>query len=472
MPTSEGSADRGNGAAAVAGKLGDGLSSVVTALSDIVLWCSGDGIVRDVAWNAQGGDKVDLSSLRGVPLEDTVTEECRTKVREMLVGARTGETSRWREINHLVEGTGELPVRYQAMPAGDGVMFVGRELRAVAMLQNRLVAAQRALDEDYTHLRQLQTRYRVLFQTSGEAILIVDGRTQRIQEANAAAGRLLGIDAAELPGQGLAELFSGGGKGTIGEAAARVLSSGQTETVAARADEAGQPLDCRLSVFRAADAIMLHVRLSRGVPQADGETAIEGLLFEMVGRIPDAVVLTDREGAVVWCNDAFLGMSETALASQLRGASLGQFISRPGVDLDIIIDNAMRHGHLRAFSSVLTGAFGSEIPVEIAAAAVTESEPVRVGFIVRDISRFDQLPSRQSGSNAETADHMMNLVGTVPLKELVRASTEEIEKMCIEAALQKTGNNRASAAEMLGLSRQSLYVKLRRFGLLLSRGEP
>ena len=27
------------------------------------------------------------------------------------------------------------------------------------------------------------------------------------------------------------------------------------------------------------------------------------------------------------------------------------------------------------------------------------------------------------------------------------------------------GNNRASAAEMLGLSRQSLYVKLRRYGI-------
>jgi DNA-binding protein Fis len=28
-----------------------------------------------------------------------------------------------------------------------------------------------------------------------------------------------------------------------------------------------------------------------------------------------------------------------------------------------------------------------------------------------------------------------------------------------------TGDNRASAAEMLGLSRQSLYAKLHRFGL-------
>ena len=31
--------------------------------------------------------------------------------------------------------------------------------------------------------------------------------------------------------------------------------------------------------------------------------------------------------------------------------------------------------------------------------------------------------------------------------------------------LELTGDNRAAAAEMLGLSRQSLYVKLKRFGV-------
>ena len=35
----------------------------------------------------------------------------------------------------------------------------------------------------------------------------------------------------------------------------------------------------------------------------------------------------------------------------------------------------------------------------------------------------------------------------------------------IQAALAMTGDNRASAAQLLGLSRQSLYVKLRRFGI-------
>jgi DNA-binding NtrC family response regulator len=53
----------------------------------------------------------------------------------------------------------------------------------------------------------------------------------------------------------------------------------------------------------------------------------------------------------------------------------------------------------------------------------------------------------------------------VPLKDLVRDATDLVEKLCIEAALQLTQNNRASAAEVLGVSRQSLYVKLRRYGL-------
>jgi DNA-binding NtrC family response regulator len=51
------------------------------------------------------------------------------------------------------------------------------------------------------------------------------------------------------------------------------------------------------------------------------------------------------------------------------------------------------------------------------------------------------------------------------LKEIVRESTDLIERLCIEAALAYTADNRASAAEILGVSRQSLYSKLHRHGL-------
>jgi DNA-binding protein Fis len=43
--------------------------------------------------------------------------------------------------------------------------------------------------------------------------------------------------------------------------------------------------------------------------------------------------------------------------------------------------------------------------------------------------------------------------------------------MCIETAVELTRNNRVAAAEMLGLSRQSLYVKLRKYGLVGNEGD-
>ena len=64
-----------------------------------------------------------------------------------------------------------------------------------------------------------------------------------------------------------------------------------------------------------------------------------------------------------------------------------------------------------------------------------------------------------------SVEQLTEMVGRMPLKDIVRESTDLIERLCIEAALNFTSNNRASAAEILGLSRQSLYSKLHRHGM-------
>jgi DNA-binding NtrC family response regulator len=53
------------------------------------------------------------------------------------------------------------------------------------------------------------------------------------------------------------------------------------------------------------------------------------------------------------------------------------------------------------------------------------------------------------------------------MRDLIRDTTDLVERHFIEAALELTEHNRTAAAEVLGLSRQSLYVKLRRHGLLV-----
>jgi DNA-binding NtrC family response regulator len=88
------------------------------------------------------------------------------------------------------------------------------------------------------------------------------------------------------------------------------------------------------------------------------------------------------------------------------------------------------------------------------------------GFTIRDVGRRLRTDLRAGRELPRSVEQLTELVGRVPLRELVREATDVIERLCIEAALELTGDNRASAAEMLGLSRQSLYVKLRRYGLV------
>jgi transcriptional regulator PpsR len=88
-----------------------------------------------------------------------------------------------------------------------------------------------------------------------------------------------------------------------------------------------------------------------------------------------------------------------------------------------------------------------------------------MGFVIRDVGRRLPADARAQKELPRSAGQMTELVGRVPLRDIVRETTDLIERLCIEAALELTSDNRASAAEMLGLSRQSLYVKLRRFGL-------
>jgi transcriptional regulator PpsR len=135
------------------------------------------------------------------------------------------------------------------------------------------------------------------------------------------------------------------------------------------------------------------------------------------------------------------------------------------VDLSVLISNLRQRDVVRLFATRMRGDYGSNTDVEISAVAVTTGEQRCLGFTIRDVGLRLSNEAKSSRDLPRSTGQMTELVGRVPLKDIVRETTDLIEQLCIEAALELTGDNRASAAEMLGLSRQSLYVKLRRFGM-------
>jgi transcriptional regulator PpsR len=120
---------------------------------------------------------------------------------------------------------------------------------------------------------------------------------------------------------------------------------------------------------------------------------------------------------------------------------------------------------VRRFSTFVRGEFGSNEDVEVSAVAALDDRDPCIGLtlsVVASRGGRERLGGREL---PKTVEQFTDLVGRVPLKNLVRETTDLIERLCIEAALELTEDNRASAAEMLGLSRQGFYAKLRRYGL-------
>jgi DNA-binding NtrC family response regulator len=109
--------------------------------------------------------------------------------------------------------------------------------------------------------------------------------------------------------------------------------------------------------------------------------------------------------------------------------------------------------------------FDSLEAVDVSASATLRDGRTVFGFAMRPAARAAGETHRDLDSLPRSVEQLTELIGRVPLKDIVRETTDIIERLCVEAALKLTGDNRASAAELLGLSRQSLYSKLHRFDI-------
>ncbi len=438
----------------------------MTAASDLSLIVDADGVI---CGTAGGGDFADekIGGWLGRRLVDTVTVESRPKVDELLRDAAPGEITRWRQVNHPSPTGTDLPIRYAALrPAADGpILVLGRDMRAVAALQRRLADTQQTLERDYDRLRAAETRYRLLFQVCGEAVLVVDAATRRVTEANPAAARLLGRPVRRVIGIDAVDLFDPASLRALEAQHGSLRATGQASDVRAALLQSRGEVTVSASMFRGeggASAILrlLPERTTTGLP-VDSVGALP--TRALIEALPEGFVVTDPSRRVLWANAAFLELAQLAAEGQAKGRLIDDWLGRDETEARTLFATLQDHGSVRRFGSVVRGTYGGMEDVEIAAVA-TPGSPACLGFSIR------ALPPRSVlnvGTRAEprSVEQMAELVGRVSMKTLVRETTDLIEKLCIEAALRITRDNRASAAEMLGLSRQGLYAKMRRYGV-------
>ncbi len=445
------------------------LSSIIAVASDIALVVSREGIILAVLVNPNEPSFGKLDHWEGRAIKEFLTRESIPKMEGVMSRLEANEApTRSVELNHSDNAIWEFPIRYSFHPFGsDGsFLMLGRDLRPIAETQQQLVQAQMSLEQGYEARREFDARYRLLLRTVRDSIVFISVGDGKIKDLNDPAAALFGSTREDLIGSSFAQEFRDRRREEFIEALINAAISEDTHGVEVQSRRGRQRIIISPSVFRAAGERILICRMTTAEESATKFDNLSSNLSSVFEKGSDAIVFTSVTGSIEACNDAFLDLVDAAHAVDVRGRSLADFLGRGQIDMSVLVENARRTGQMRLYSTKLLNDFGAKTPVEMSVTFIESLGEPELGFIIRDVSRVDAMRKSPLQTTEESSRNVMELVGSATLKEIVSETTDVVEKMCIETAVSLTRNNRVAAAEMLGLSRQSLYVKLRKYGLL------
>ncbi len=438
------------------------LSGVHIAQPDVTLILDLDGVIQHVTLSNDVSEETG-EDWRGRPWTETIADSGGAKVTRMVEDARERGVSAFRQVNQRFPSGLELPMEYTTVRLGgqSGLIAIGRNLKAVAELQSRLVAAQQAMEQDYWKLREVETRYRVLFDASNEAVLLLSADMLQIVEANPAAIRALGF----ARGRRLLMEIPTEDREPFQAMLHRVRQSGRSPGTLLHLGPNRDAWIARATLMASEPGQMFMVQLAPAGGQQLAESPREQITFDdFIERLPDAFAIIDRGGIVLRANRAFLDLVQVGAEGAVLNERLGRWLSKPGADLPVLIANLNRHGSVRLFSTSIQGELGSETAVEISAVGNTGGKANHIALLIRDISRR-LAPSESVASLQSALAAVIDQSDKTSLRELVRDTVGLVERHYIAAALDLAEGNRTAAAEILGLSRQGFYKKLAQYGM-------
>jgi transcriptional regulator PpsR len=436
--------------------------------SDIALVIGSDGVIQNVAFgDAPMSGRAD--AWVGKSFLDAVTSDTRGKVQQLLDEVDHRGVSRRREVNLPgIDGL-DIPVAFAAIRLGaqGPVLAVGRDLRAIAAIQQRFIDVQQELEREYWLQRQTESRYRLLFQVATDAVMVVDAATLTIAEANRAAGDLFDRAPDQLVGESASVGIDAGSQPAVNELLNLARASGRPAEMRARlACRPGKTISLSATPFRAAvqgkDSLLLLVRAR----SAESRTVDSGPLADFVEHTPDAVVISDSAGHVQMANPAFLNLCGAAThEQQLRGRLLSEVLGDPSRRLAALLADVRRLG-IASQVRVPVGSFSAPIELEISAALLDEGDQVSIGFTFRRHASPAEGFLRPAADLAGSIEALYAQLGRVTLPELMQEVNHLAERHMVRSAMLRAKGHLGVAAEWLGLTPESLELRLQRHGLV------
>lgn len=449
------------------------LASVLGSLADICLEVTPSGTIIQALAKPETMSGQEVQGWAGSELSERVDGASARKLAErlaLLAGlASQGEHApmRWVELVHPgLNGRG-MPVRYAMhwISQSGNVLMLGQDQRPIIEIQQQLLNAQIALERDYEAQRAIDTRYRILMDFTSDAVALISLDGGVIADLNHNAAALLGSTRAGLVRSRLADGLEGQTTEGLMAALEAPTAAGSDATVDVVLKATQRKLQLTGKLLRASGERFVMLRLNDPEHRSVGDDRLVSNLRQLFSHGVDAIVFTDRDGNILAASETFLNLTDANEADSVRGRSMADFLGRGAVDLRVLLDNAQRAGQLRMYATRLKTDFGAQVAVEVSATWLNDQLDPVLALVIRNATSASALRVESVGHDPGM-QNVIELVGSSTLKDIVSETTEVIEKICIETAIELTRNNRVAAAEMLGLSRQSLYVKLRKYALL------
>ncbi|MEL6959740.1 MAG: transcriptional regulator PpsR, partial [Pseudomonadota bacterium] len=363
------------------------LGDIIAALADIAIVIDEHATIASIITSPDFGLPEGSDSWIDRPFTSILRVESIPKFERAMSAFLNEETlTNPVQLNHAENDVDlSFPVNYTFHKVGpDGsILLLGRDLRPISEMQQQLVKAQIALEQDYEQQREYDTRFRVLMESNRDPVVFVSLSSGRITEANNIAARLLGRERNDLIGAPFAQEFDGRRKSELMDAlSASALSEGPS-TISVQSRKGRKTIRLSPTLFRAAgDRIMLcRLELNEGEGASTSQLT-EGLMG-LFDQGADAIAFTDGQGEILSVNDAFLELTDTAHSLNVKGRSLGDYLQRGQVDLKVLLENAARVGHIRLYSTKLSGEFSAPRMVEISATYLSDAENPGYAFILR-----------------------------------------------------------------------------------------
>ena len=370
------------------------------------------------------------------------------------------------ELNHVSPETGEFPIRYKGFKTEDkkNIILIGNDLSQIAEIQKKFVNSQLALEREYSKFRSFETKYKALIEFSEEALVILHASLGNILDLNNPAAKLLKQKKEKLIGVNFSKIFNYQNEKEFIEKLKSNEINNPNFFYTNEMNKNG--IVFHSSVFRAENEVCILVRLEKPLKVNSSENEFNNILNNFYEKTRDGIVFTNKMGIIKYVNDSFLSLCKSENQQLIIDRPFSEFLARGIVDLKVLIEATLENGSTMPFKTQLISNFDIRTDIEISSTNTSTKFGEFICFIISYKPNENELNNNDNVVSEKATRKITKLVGSAPLKDLVADTSDIVEKICIETALEITKNNRVATAEMLHLSRQSLYVKLRKYNLL------